>query len=500
MNNHGRGVVDQIVDSNMRPYLIATLLVIALTSIRILLTPLLSLESPFLLFTIAVLISGLIGGLGPGLWATFLAAASANFFILEPAYSFKLLTLSNGLALILFCIVGLIISLLCELRKRDIAGLQKSHNNTLMILESITDCFCSLDKDWRFTYLNNNAEKYIGRRREELIGRNIWHLFPSALNSPYFEKYNEAVSKNLAVHFESPSTIDSRWAEVHAYPTEEGLSVYFRDITSRKRAEQEKEEAYALEQKSRREAEAAIQMKDQFLTTITHDLRAPLTAILSWAYYLKKSELNHERFNEAINGIINCTKTQSKLVEDLVDVSRIKTGDLRIEETELEVSSFINPLIEAIRLTAEAKGLKIELRNNDGSYWVRGDCYRLQQVFWNLLSNAIKFTPRGGNIFCSVNIFDSEVEIEVKDDGEGIGPDLLPHVFEAFRKGSRNPDPGQDGLGLGLAITKHIVELHKGTVSAASDGPGKGSTFKIRLPAYLPAASSQNLSKTATAV
>ncbi|RKG99345.1 PAS domain S-box protein [Corallococcus carmarthensis] len=253
------------------------------------------------------------------------------------------------------------------------------------------------------------------------------------------------------------------------------------DISDRKQAEDEREALLARESAARREAEEANQLKDEFLATVSHELRTPLTAILGWVQLLRTGHLPEPRRERALETMERNARAQGQLIEDLLDVSRIVSGKLKLDVEPVDLSSVVQQALESVRPAADARGIQVRA-TVDTSSSVMGDPHRLQQVVWNLLSNAVKFTPRGGHVRLLVARRDSSVELTVEDTGQGIPEAFLPHVFERFRQADSGTTRKTGGLGLGLSIVRHIVEMHGGTVSAASDGEGRGATFTVRLP------------------
>jgi PAS domain S-box-containing protein len=231
-----------------------------------------------------------------------------------------------------------------------------------------------------------------------------------------------------------------------------------------------------------RTAREANRLKDEFLATVSHELRTPLTAILGWASMLRRTEFDRETAQNALETIERNARAQNQIIEDLLDVSRIVTGKLRLDVRQVEPVSFIEAAVESVRPAAEAKGVQIRKSLGTGALALSGDPARLQQVVWNLLSNAIKFTPRGGEVEIRLGRAESQVEIDVSDTGQGISREFLPYVFDRFRQADSSTTRRHGGLGLGLAIVRHLVELHGGSVSAESEGDGRGSTFKVTLP------------------
>lgn len=248
------------------------------------------------------------------------------------------------------------------------------------------------------------------------------------------------------------------------------------------RARDEREQLLLLERAARSEAEAASRLKDEFLATVSHELRTPLTAVLGWIHILRGKQLDEQSATRALEIIERNARSQSQLIEDLLDVSRIITGKLRLDIRAVNPVSFIESAIEAVIPAAEAKGIQVQKALDGKVSAISGDPARLQQVVWNLLSNAIKFTPHGGEVSIRLRPAVSAIEIIVADTGEGIHQDFLPYVFDRFRQADAKTTRRHGGLGLGLAIVRHLVEMHGGTVSASSPGEAAGATFTVRLP------------------
>jgi PAS domain S-box-containing protein len=255
-----------------------------------------------------------------------------------------------------------------------------------------------------------------------------------------------------------------------------------RDITERRRAEQEREQLLEREQALRTKAEEANRLKDEFLATLSHELRTPLTAMIGWTRMLRLKELDEPTAEHALETVERNAKAQAQLIEDLLDVSRIITGNLRLDVRPLEILPIIEAAMDAVQPAANAKLIKLEASLDPRAGPVSGDATRLQQVVWNLIFNAVKFTPKGGHVSLRLERNHSHVEIIVSDTGQGISSDFLPFVFDRFRQADGSTTRAHGGLGLGLAIARHLVELHGGTVHAESAGVGHGATFKVRLP------------------
>ena len=243
------------------------------------------------------------------------------------------------------------------------------------------------------------------------------------------------------------------------------------------------------------EARAANRAKDEFLATLSHELRTPINAIMGWGKILQAGIVDPARTAHAIDAIVRNAAAQARLIEDLLDLSRIISGKLRLDVELVDLASVVSSAVLTIEPASQVKGLRVQTVIEDGTARVFGDRQRLQQAVWNLLSNAVKFTPRGGSVQTHLRRVGSQLEIMVSDTGEGIRPEVLPFVFDRFRQADSSSTRQHAGLGLGLAIVRHIVELHGGTVHAASEGLDRGATFRIRLPisvaAAEPAASAQ---------
>jgi signal transduction histidine kinase len=242
-------------------------------------------------------------------------------------------------------------------------------------------------------------------------------------------------------------------------------------------------ELVASEQSTRAEAETANRMKDEFLATVSHELRTPLNAIIGWTHMLRRGVLDKDTHARALETIERNAKSQAQLVEDILDVSRLISGKLRLEKVAVDMASVINEAVDSLQLAANSKNIRLHLRLDPAVQFVRGDANRLRQAFWNLLSNAIKFTPEGGRVDICLERRDSQVVISITDTGQGIHKEFLPYVFEKFRQADGASTRRHKGLGLGLALVKHLVELHGGTVAVASEGEGRGATFTIELKA-----------------
>ena len=270
----------------------------------------------------------------------------------------------------------------------------------------------------------------------------------------------------------------------------------YRDVTARQRMEEAlRAEAFALgqlaaererqveaERAARAEAERASRLKDEFLATLSHELRTPLTAMLGWAKVLLRKRDDPETLVRGLEAIERNVAAQARLIDDLLDMNRIVSGKLRLELQATDLAEVVQAAVEAVRPSADAKELRLQLFVEPLAGPITGDPARLQQVVWNLLTNAVKFTPPGGRIDLTLRRLDGELALTVEDSGIGIAPDFLPHVFDRFRQGDASTTRRHGGLGLGLSIARQLVELHGGSILAASEGEGRGASFELRLP------------------
>lgn len=254
------------------------------------------------------------------------------------------------------------------------------------------------------------------------------------------------------------------------------------EIEERQRIEEELRASLSREQIARAEAETANRMKDEFLATVSHELRTPLNAIIGWSHMLRVGKLDEITTVRAIETIDRNAKSQAQLVEDILDVSRVITGKLRLNIAPVDAASIINAAIDSVQLAADSKNIELEVTLDPTARHIQGDASRLQQIVWNLLSNAIKFTQPGGHVEVRLKRAGREAQIQVIDSGSGINADFLPHIFDRFCQADGTTTRRHGGLGLGLSIVRHLVELHGGTAHAFSAGENQGATFTISLP------------------
>jgi PAS domain S-box-containing protein len=522
--------------------------------------------------------------------------------------------------------VNVMVQDVTELRRAEVA-LRDSHDQLTNTLESITDAFISLDENWYFTFVNSQAANLLHQTPAELVGQNMWDMFPEGVGTEFERAYRRAMNERVTVQLEAFYPPLAAWLELRIYPTQSGLAIYFQDVTPRKVAEADRDRLLHQEQIARAQvedlarqldaernrleqvlqqmplgvviveapsgavlffneeaeqilghpllvsetlagyaqyggihpdgslfqpeeypvarsilrgevikaeeiryrrgdgtetvvaissapifgdngqpiavvgtiediaqrkqieaersqlladAEAANRSKDEFVSLVAHELRSPLNAVLGWAKLLQTRSFDAATTKQALETITRNTQVQVQLIEDLLDVSRMVRGTLRLELTSVNMGDVVREAIQTIQPTAAAKGLQLQTEIHSIAP-IQGDFGRLQQVMLNLLTNAIKFTPADGQISVRLDQHETQLRLQVSDTGKGISPAFLPFVFERFRQDDQNATTKQ-GLGLGLAIVQYIIQQHGGSITAASEGEGQGATFTVLLP------------------
>jgi PAS domain S-box-containing protein len=346
------------------------------------------------------------------------------------------------------------------------------------MLEVIQDVFVVLAEDWTYLYVNQTACAVCGLSREEFVGKTFWELFPMALDSPLEEFLRRAMHERKAQGFEWQSRLlPGKWFNTRVYPVPGGLACLSVDITERKNAEQELERV-------RQEAVAANRAKDHFLAALSHELRTPLSPVLLTVAELQQDPELPQRVREELAMIRRNVEMEARLIDDLLDVTRITKGKLALHKERIHLQELAQrALVTASHPSLLQKRLEILFRSEAPEISLEADPARLQQILWNLLSNAIKFTQAGGRVELIVRkSATGMVAVEVRDNGRGISPEQITKLFAAFEQGDAGVPQQFGGLGMGLTISKALAELHGGTLSAHSEGPGSGACFILELP------------------
>jgi signal transduction histidine kinase len=362
--------------------------------------------------------------------------------------------------------------------KRMRERLESAERAVRSLLMQLPEAVMSVDAAGHISFINLEAERMLDRSAASLLGRTLRDVLPE------FSFDRELASTLVAVSLPDLVLGDRvfapairRYAGVDA--TETTLS--FREVTLERQHDAERARLLGAERAARTQAEQASRAKDEFLAVVSHELRTPLNAILGWAHMLRRGSLDEAKRERALEVIERNASAQQKLIEDILDVSRITSGKLQITSSPVSLVTSVQTACEAVRPAADDKAIEITIDAADDPV-VLGDPGRMQQVVSNLLSNAVKFTPRGGAVFVKVATDGASASIRVTDTGQGISADFLPYIFDRFRQGDTGTTRAHGGLGLGLSIVRHLVEIHGGSVTAQSDGPGTGSTFTVCLP------------------
>ncbi|MEP0919537.1 ATP-binding protein [Leptolyngbya sp. DQ-M1] len=376
--------------------------------------------------------------------------------------------------------------------KRSGTKLEAARNYAEAIVETVQVPLIVLESDFRVNTANRSFYETFQVSPSETAQSSIFDLGNGQWNIPALRsRLEDVLADNVPIHnFEVEHQfehIGQRTMLLNGWKVlQEGdvqrILLEIEDITERKQFEIERSRLLEQEQAARQESDLANRAKDEFLSNLSHELRNPLNIMLGWSQILRTRNLEEEAAARAIELIERSAKTQAQLINDLLDVSRIISGKLNLNTRRLDLAMVVISAIEAVRLAADAKS--IQLVSHLTSVMVVGDVDRLQQVLWNLLSNAIKFTPSGGRVEVTLEWVENQAQIRVSDTGQGIPADLLPYVFDRFRQGDSSSTKTSQGLGLGLSIVRYLVELHGGTIEAASPGENQGATLTVKLPLH----------------
>jgi len=378
-------------------------------------------------------------------------------------------------------------------RQQIETAVSAEQTRTRAILETALDAIISMDHRGRVSEFNSAAERMFGYSRDEVMGRELAALIiPTGLRDGHRRGLETYLDTGHGPFIDRRVETTAVRADGRQFPVEVSITRvpttpptftgFVRDMTDRARADEERRTLLEGELAARRDAEEANRAKDEFLATLSHELRTPLNAIVGWTRMLLDGTLDESNRQRALHIIDRNAHLQAEMVTDILDVSRIITGKLSIDVRPVDLSSVIAAALDTVRPAADAKRIRLRSTLDSSARFTTGDPHRLQQVVWNLVSNAIKFTPAGGLVEVELTDLHDKLRISVRDTGAGIPVKFLPHVFERFRQADSSSTREHGGLGLGLAIVRHIVELHGGSVRAESEGDGKGARFMVELP------------------
>jgi len=377
---------------------------------------------------------------------------------------------------------------------RDVSGrlqADRAAQRLAAIVESSDDAIISKDLNGVVKSWNAAAQRMFGYTAEEMIGQSIRKLIPADRQSEEDDVLARLRRGQKVDHFETirqhrDGTLIPISLTVSPMLDSEGrvvgASKIARDVSDKREAERERERLLAVAEGNAAAAQQASRLKDEFLATLSHQLRTPLNAILGYARMIRSGIVTPENHSRAIAAVERNAAALAQIVEDVLDVSRIISGKLRLHVEPTDVGDVVRHAIDAVRPAADAKSIRIDVNLDPHARLVSADGERLQQVVWNVLSNAVKFTPRHGCIEVQLYDMGDSLELVVHDNGIGITKEFLPHIFERFRQQDASTTRERGGLGLGLGIARQLVEMHGGTIEAASPGPGAGATFRISLP------------------
>lgn len=375
-------------------------------------------------------------------------------------------------------------------RRRAEEAVRASENQLRLVTDNLPVFIVYCDTEERYQFVNRGYAQRLNTTPAEMLGKSMAEVLGEQAYSK-IQKHVAAVLRGKSVEFETaiPYELIGRHHMHCVYVPDldengkaKGFFALISDVTERKRGEEERERLLKLEQALRAEAEQSNRLKDEFLATVSHELRTPLNSMLGWTRLLREGKLDPASHDRALETIERNARSQTQLIEDLLDVSRIISGNMRLDVQSVDLVPIIQTAINSVRPAAEAKTIALNVVLDPNAGPVSGDPTRLLQIVWNLLSNAIKFTPKLGRVQVRLARVNSHIEITVSDTGVGISPEFLPFAFDRFRQADSKLTRSHSGLGLGLAIVRQLVELHGGTINAYSEGEGQGASFTIQLP------------------
>ena len=484
------------------PYGISFLAVVVAALVRVALEPLWGTRLPFFTFYPAVMLAAWCCGFRAGIVATMGSVVLVDYFWLGSVFELGARDVGELVAMALFVVMGIAISWASESAHRyhrrlaaTAAAERRLLQERMGLLECTDQGLFGVDRDGRCTFMNRACAEMLGWRPDEVLGRDMHELLhprgaddggPSADAPAIFRTLEEGAAAFVTEDVVWRRDGTSFAAEYSAQPLvvdgrPVGTIVALSDLTQRRRTEAEIGRLLTAERAARAEAEAANRAKDEFLAVLSHELRTPLTAMLGWIALLRPGRLPADRARYALDVIERNARMQAQLINDLLDVSRIVAGKMEFDRQSVDLAGLVARVVESAQREAEARRIRMTTAVDPAAGPVLGDVTRLEQVVGNILANALKFTPVEGLVHVALDRHRGRARLRVTDNGPGIAPDVLPHVFERFRQAESSSRRRHEGLGLGLAIVRHLVETHGGTVRA-ENGPDGGATFTVELP------------------
>jgi PAS domain S-box-containing protein len=487
----------------LRQYSLPLLAVLVAAMLRMALEPLWGVRLPFFTFYPAVMLSAWCYGFGAGVLATVTSLLVVDYFWLGEIFGLAAgRDVGELMALGLFAVVGVGIAWAAESAHRSHRRLEATAaaerrllQERVALLECAAQGLFGVDREGCCTFINRACAEMLGWRPDEVLGRDMHELLHArrAEGQPFLREHC-SIYRAVELGASAVITDEIVWrrdgtsfpAEAAAQPLVVdgrvvGSIVGLTDLTQRRQSEAEIGRLLDAERAARADAEAANRAKDEFLAVLSHELRTPLTAMLGWIALLRPGRLAADRTRYALDVIERNARMQAQLINDLLDVSRIVAGKMEMDRNSVDLAAVVQRVVESAQREAEAKRIRVTTAVDPAAGPVLGDATRLEQVIGNIMANAIKFTPAEGHIAVALDRHRGRARLRVSDSGPGIAADVLPHVFERFRQAESSSRRRHEGLGLGLAIVRHLVETHGGTVQA-ENGPEGGAVFTVMLP------------------
>ncbi|MBL8048458.1 MAG: response regulator [Chthonomonas sp.] len=450
-------------------------------------------RAPLIFFTIPISIAAFYGGARPGLLASALSLIIGTYFFLTPDKTFLINSAGDAIALVgsllawlVICGLGELLRVANENEEKAQKSLAASNESYQTVLDRMSDGFYALDKDWNVTFANRALLELVQSDYDAVVGKHFLQAFDYAGNQHLFEELQAVSSNPTGLNIvKVADEAGQLHFELRVYGSTEQKAptgVFVQNVSEKVVLERLREQQLADERAKRSDAEQANRMKDEFVATLSHELRTPLTAIVGWTDILRSKIDKYPEIEEGIETIDRSVRLQAQLIDDLLDMSRIVTGQLSYSWEVLDIAELAQEVVRDMTLRAQDshRGLSLAVEADD--LYVRGDHLRLSQVIGNLVSNSLKFTNPNGKIEVRVGARQGQAVITVMDDGIGIEPSVVPQIFEKFQQANATITRERGGLGLGLAIVRQLVEAHGGSVTATSAGLNRGSTFEVLLP------------------